>query len=99
MARRGPRTPQGPAISSRNAARRDFYSDAIDTAGETLEDWQLFHDGIVESLKPEGALETELAAHVASLLWRLRRVRAAQASLIASDASSFLPPDPRTTEK
>ncbi|MCH8007809.1 MAG: hypothetical protein IIC91_02990 [Chloroflexi bacterium] len=30
--------------------------------------------GITENLAPEGALEEELAARIASLLWRLRRV-------------------------
>ena len=83
MARRGPRTPEGRAISSRNAERHGLYSDAPVVAGETLEGWQQFHDGVVESLAPQGALEAELAGRVASLLWRLRRVAPAEANLIA----------------
>ncbi len=85
MTRRGPRTPDGLAISSRNAERHGLYSEALVIAGETLEDWQQFHDGVVESLAPEGTLEAEFAGRAASLLWRLRRVSAAEANLVARD--------------
>ena len=37
-------------------------------------EWERYLKGITENLAPEGALEQELAARIASLLWRLRRV-------------------------
>ena len=37
-------------------------------------EWERYLKGITENLAPEGALEEELAARIASLLWRLRRV-------------------------
>ena len=37
-------------------------------------EWDRYLKGITENLAPEGALEEELAARIASLLWRLRRV-------------------------
>ena len=43
--------------------------------GESLSDWQRHLEGIVDSLQPEGRLETVLAEIIASLLWRLRRVQ------------------------
>jgi hypothetical protein len=86
MPRHGPRTPEGLAVSSHNATRHGLYSEAVVVDGETLVDWQAFVDAIVESVAPGGALEAELAVRAASLLWRLRRVPAAEANLTARDA-------------
>jgi hypothetical protein len=41
---------------------------------EKAEDWEEHRDGVLESLLPEGHLETMLAERVALLSWRLNRV-------------------------
>jgi hypothetical protein len=41
---------------------------------EKKEGWEEHRDGVLESLQPEGHLETVLAEQVALLSWRLRRV-------------------------
>jgi len=41
---------------------------------EKTEDWEAHRDGMMESLSPEGHLETMLAERVALLSWRLHRV-------------------------
>jgi transposase len=41
---------------------------------EKAEDWEEHRDGMLESLQPEGHLETVLAERVALLSWRLHRV-------------------------
>jgi hypothetical protein len=41
---------------------------------EKKEDWEAHGEGVLESLKPEGHLETVLAERVALLSWRLHRV-------------------------
>jgi len=41
---------------------------------ESREHWQQHVGGIIESLRPEGHHEMELAVRIAGLLWRLRRV-------------------------
>lgn len=40
---------------------------------ERPEDWQAHHQGVLESLSPEGYLEHDLAERIADLTWRLRR--------------------------
>ena len=41
-------------------------------------DWLNFRDAILDSLVPDGALETELAMRIAELFWRGRRVARAE---------------------
>lgn len=79
----GPVTPAGKAVASRNAVRHGLYTSVIvASAWEAEDDWCRFHDATVGSLTPEGALEVALASRAAALLWRLRRVPAAEADLI-----------------
>jgi len=87
MPQTGPRTPEGKARSSQNAVKHGLYSSALVVADEMLADWQAFLDAFVESLRPEPGAETELACRAASILWRLRRVPAAEANLTARDAA------------
>jgi len=52
--------------------RRVTHDDLTDQCAE--DDWQTHRTNIIDALAPVGALETALAEHVASVLWRLRRV-------------------------
>lgn len=68
-----------------NAAKHGLYSGSMVIGDETPEAWRAFHEDLVASLNPFGTIETELASRAASLLWRLRRVPAAEAALTTRD--------------
>jgi hypothetical protein len=70
----GPKTQRGKAASSRNAVKHGLTSDAPVISSESHSEWQEFLDGIIESYRPVGQLETEHATTIASLMWRRRRV-------------------------
>jgi hypothetical protein len=71
----GPATQEGKEVVKWNATRHGIRSPAPVVPGvEKAEDWELHLAGILESLSPEGHLETVLAERVALLSWRLHRV-------------------------
>jgi len=72
--RRGPKTAAGKARVSGNAVAHGLTSIRPILPGECSTDWQTHRTNIIDALAPVGALETALAEHVASVLWRLRRV-------------------------
>jgi hypothetical protein len=75
MSSGGPRTPNGKAITRRNAFRHGVLSTLPVVPGlERPEDWQAHYAGILASLAPQGHMETVLAERVALQLWRLHRV-------------------------
>ena len=58
-----------------NAVSHGMWTERTVIPGmEDEAEWERYLKGITENLAPEGALEEELAARIASLLWRLRRV-------------------------
>jgi hypothetical protein len=75
MVKGGPTTQEGKEVVRWNATRHGIRSPAPVIPGvEKYEDWEEHRDGVLESLQPEGHLETVLAERVALLLWRLNRV-------------------------
>jgi hypothetical protein len=97
----GPKTPEGKSVASRNAVTHGLRSHSGLLPGETLEDFSDLRDRVFAELAPDSAIEMELAERIASLLWRLRRVPAIEAALIAwthackEEASLFTPDEPR----
>jgi hypothetical protein len=55
---------------------------------ENAEDWETHRDGVLESLKPSGHLETVLAERVAVLLWRLGHTSRYERELIAGETEN-----------
>jgi hypothetical protein len=75
LAKGGPATQEGKEVVRWNATRHGIRSPAPVVPGvEKAEDWELHLAGTLESLSPEGHLETVLAERVALLSWRLHRV-------------------------
>jgi hypothetical protein len=70
----GPKTLAGKRRSAANSLTHGLRSLAPVIPGEAPAAWEKHRDGIVQSLVPANALETELAERAALLLWRLRRV-------------------------
>jgi len=84
MNKGGPATEEGKEIVRWNAARHGIRSPAPVVPGiEIAEDWEAHGAGVLESLKPEGHLETVLAERVALLSWRLHRVTRYETESIA----------------
>jgi hypothetical protein len=75
MTKGGPATQEGKEVVRWNATQHGIRSPAPVVPGiEKAEDWEEHGAGVLESLKPEGHLETVLAERVALLSWRLNRV-------------------------
>ena len=75
MTKGGPITQEGKEVVRWNATRHGIRSPAPVVPGvERKEDWEVHREGVLESLSPEGHLETVLAERVALLSWRLNRV-------------------------
>lgn len=84
MNKGGPATEEGKETVRWNAARHGIRSPAPVVPGiEKAEDWEAHGSGVLESLKPEGHLETVLAERVALLSWRLHRVTRYETESIA----------------
>jgi hypothetical protein len=90
MNKGGPATEAGKEIVRWNAARHGIRSPAPVVPGiEKKEDWEAHGEGVLESLKPEGHLETVLAERVALLSWRLHRVTRYETESIALSQESL----------
>jgi hypothetical protein len=81
----GPRTSEGIEAARFNALRHGLRSLQTIIPGEDPELWEAHRAGVVEDLKPVGAVELALAEQIAAKLWRLGRVVRHEADLIASD--------------
>jgi hypothetical protein len=80
----GPKTEEGKEVVRWNAAKHCILSPTPVIPGiEKLEDWEAHGAGVLESLKPEGHLETVLAERVALFSWRLHRVTRYETESIA----------------
>ena len=90
MNKGGPATEEGKEVVRWNAARHGIRSPAPVVPGiEKAEDWEAHGEGVLESLKPEGHLETVLAERVALLSWRLHRVTRYETESIALSQESL----------
>ena len=97
----GPKTPDGKAVVSRNRVTHGLTSYSGLLPGEKLDDFSDLRDRVLAELAPASTIEIELAERIASLLWRLRRVPAFEAALLAwtnackEEASIFAAGEPR----
>ena len=84
LAKGGPVTQEGKEVVRWNAVKHGLRSPAPVVPGvERTEDWEQHREGVLESLSPEGHLETVLAERVALLSWRLHRVTRFETESIA----------------
>ncbi len=93
----GPKTLAGKARTAANAFSSRLYTRlaVIPALGETPDAWAAFVQSVARDLGAEGPVELSLAEQVAGLLWRLRRLRAAEGAAF-TPAGVNLPPDPDT---
>jgi len=69
----GPQTPEGKAISARNALKHGLTARAVVIFGEDADEYESFRSGFVGRLAPADQLEEFLVDRVATCAWRLRR--------------------------
>ncbi len=79
----GPKTPEGKAESNRNATTHGLTVRKRLISGESQEEFENLRTAIHKDFSPQGALQTELVDEIVDKLWRLRRVPAFEAALIA----------------
>jgi hypothetical protein len=95
----GPRTEEGKDRVSRNALRHGLTAETVIEPLEDPEDYKLFEEAIASEYDAESAVERELVLRLTSLLWRLRRASAIEATLFALAAElPTEPPEPQRTE-
>jgi hypothetical protein len=82
----GPRTEGGKVVARMNAMNHGLRAASPTVPGESPELWEEFRDAVLLDLAPAGVLEAELAERVATLSWRLRRVSAFEAGMIARNS-------------
>jgi hypothetical protein len=85
----GPKTSDGKARSAQNALKHGMLSDSPVIPGlESQEAWEEHREGILESLKPVGYLETLFATRIATASWKMGRSVRYQAEVAESTVSA-----------
>lgn len=79
----GPRTPEGKAISSRNALSHGLTSAKLVLPGENEADFHSLLSGLVEEHAPATITEEILVREMAEQYWRLQRARSQEYKLLA----------------
>lgn len=70
----GPRSPEGKAITSRNALTHGLNSQLVVIEGEDADEFEALFQGLVDDFRPQGTTETLILHRVASLVWKQRRL-------------------------
>jgi hypothetical protein len=76
----GPRTQQGKERSKRNAVTHGIFCKIVLSNDESEEEFNSLWKGLLNHLRPEGALEEILVEKLASHVWRYRRLLIAEAA-------------------
>ena len=84
----GPATPEGKAVSSRNALTHGLTARQTVIAGEDQSQFDALLASLNDDRKPEGELELQLTAEIAACMWRLARARGHEAKLL--ERAAFL---------
>jgi hypothetical protein len=71
---RGPVTPAGRAVSSRNSLRHGLTAKSVVLPTESAEQWQSLLDAYLDHFDPQTGVERDLVETMAAARWRLRRI-------------------------
>ncbi len=89
----GPRTPEGKAISSRNALKHGFSSKNIIIMPGQEDDFLSLETDLASQVRPEGPLETSLFHQLLRDAWTLHRVEIRQVEMAESGIDPLFDPD------
>lgn len=100
----GPKTPEGKAVSSRNALKHGIRSAELVIASprfkENPEHYRRIYDSFMEEFKPTSHIQKCLATEIVNAIWRSRRVARVESALLqkyplsSQSASPLLPDSP-----
>ena len=79
----GPRSPEGKARSSQNATRHGLTSARLIVRDDEREEFDELQSSLLEEIRPQGALETDIFSHLLHASWNLRRLRRLEAELFS----------------
>jgi hypothetical protein len=85
----GPRTPEGKAISSRNALKFGLTSKQILLPWENPADFEALHAAIAEQFQPATDAESMLVDNIAVAEWRERRTEIAQTAWLEAQTKDI----------
>ena len=83
----GPKTPEGKRCSSLNALRHGLTGQLVVMPNEDIEAYRSHLKSFTGEYHPEGATEANLVQALADVSWRLNRVAALEANLLALTAA------------
>jgi hypothetical protein len=83
----GPRTEQGKARSSQNAASLGLFSARAFVRPEEIAEYDALRAGLIAELAPASLMEQAHATEILNSMWRLRRCSLVEASLADLDAA------------
>jgi hypothetical protein len=78
---RGPKTPEGKAIVSRNALKYGLLSSDPVAPGDSLEEFAAFREEYLKGLRPVRAIQKRLAEQIVADAWRLSRIPRIEAEI------------------
>ena len=81
----GPATPEGRAISSRNALKHGFTSNTVVLEGESHQDYDALLDSFTALHTPRTPVEHQLVGQLAAAQWRLARAARFEVFLLDSE--------------
>jgi hypothetical protein len=74
----GPRTTEGKERASQNAVKHGLLAKEAVIQGEDPAEFEMYREGMLQTLAPVGPVEAMLAERVVGLSWRLRRAERLQ---------------------
>lgn len=89
----GPKTPEGKAVSAKNATRHGLLSRDLLLRDERASHLRSLSERLMEELRPVGELELLLVERVVSCVWRLRRALRVEVEVLERDRSDTLTGD------
>jgi hypothetical protein len=81
----GPRTEEGKQRSSQNSLKHGVTAKSDVLPAEDPDPYKRFARSLIAGLKPQGELETQIARNIASIQWRLRRLRILTDEILVAD--------------
>jgi hypothetical protein len=90
----GPRTAEGRRTSSKNALKHGLTAQHVTVFDETEADFRRFHRQLLQVLRPEGAMEAQLAERAVICAWRLRRVYRIETGMFSKARKLWAPTGP-----
>lgn len=82
---KGPVTPRGKAISSRNATKHGLTSKQIVLPDESAPSYLALHRSYVDHFSPRNVVERDLVTFLAVTRWRMRRLVSVETSYLAHE--------------